>query len=354
MRIGIRIPPCDRIDRVAEVAQQAEAVGFDSCWFPDSQLLWRDAFVTTTAAALATSEVGLGTAVTNVLTRHPSVLASAINSIVELDRARFCLGVGIGDSSVRTIDVRPASSSLLRARIDELRRILRGEDNEHGFHLRDAAGACPILIAATGPRNLALAGEIGDGVILLGGVNPAGLAASLEHVGQGAARAGARLSDRQVVIATYCCVTDDLLREARQLKPMCMTIAQQGGQEVLRRIGVDISPPAEPAWVYPDLVHAEDWAKAVEVCSEWVSDEMAARFGARACLFGSAQEITERIQHLGALGVTELILHHVGPYSMPNELIESLGPLLPVIHSNSRSEPQSDLGAALTGEERHD
>lgn len=58
-----------------ETVRRAEELGFDDVWFPDSQLLWRDVFTTLTAAALGTGRIGLGTAVTNLATRHPAVVA---------------------------------------------------------------------------------------------------------------------------------------------------------------------------------------------------------------------------------------------------------------------------------------
>ncbi|MFG2376622.1 LLM class flavin-dependent oxidoreductase [Streptomyces sp. NPDC048504] len=100
LRIGVRVPPCDRADRVARTGRRAEELGFDQVWFPDSQLLWRDVFTTLTAAAFATEYIGLGTAVTNLATRHPSVVASAARSVAELAPGRFTLGLGVGNSSV--------------------------------------------------------------------------------------------------------------------------------------------------------------------------------------------------------------------------------------------------------------
>ena len=77
MRLGIRIPACDRADRVADAVAHAEAVGFHSVWLPDSQLLWRDTFSSLTLATTRTNRITLATGVTNVVTRHVSVIASA-------------------------------------------------------------------------------------------------------------------------------------------------------------------------------------------------------------------------------------------------------------------------------------
>ena len=55
------------------------------------------------AMALNTTKVKLGTGVTNPLTRHPSVLASAYATLEEYAPGRMIVGrLGLGDSSVET------------------------------------------------------------------------------------------------------------------------------------------------------------------------------------------------------------------------------------------------------------
>ena len=62
----------------------------------DSQSLFRELCVSLTVAALETERVQLGPSVTNPLTRHPAVMASAIASLHELSGGRAFLGIGIG------------------------------------------------------------------------------------------------------------------------------------------------------------------------------------------------------------------------------------------------------------------
>lgn len=170
LRIGVRIPPCDRADRVAWTVRRAEELGFDQVWFPDSQLLWRDVFTTLTAAALGTERIGLGTAVTNLATRHPSVVASAARSVAGLAPGRFTLGLGVGNSSVAPVGLRQTGSAELREGLSMLRALLDGRDWDFDgkvrSRLRDPLPSVPLHLAASGPRNLRLAGEIADGVIL--------------------------------------------------------------------------------------------------------------------------------------------------------------------------------------------
>jgi 5,10-methylenetetrahydromethanopterin reductase len=312
-------------DRLVETVRKAEELGFDQAWFPDSQLLWRDVFTTLTAAALGTATIGLGTAVTNLATRHPAVVASAARSVAELAPGRFVLGTGVGNSSVGPVGMRPSTGDEMRSGIAMLRALLGGEDWDFGgtvSRLRDPAPV-PIFMAASGPRNLRLAGEIADGVVLLSGVSMETLADASALVREGARAAGR--DPVPMVASAFCAVTDDVETAARRLKPICAGIAQNGGTKALALSGIELDVPDRIDGVYPDLVHAEDWDRAVEVCSEWVSDEAAAAFARTFCLFGTAEEIAVRLRELGAAGVGGVYLQHVGSYDLPEELIESVG-----------------------------
>lgn len=130
LRVGIRIPPCTRADRIVDTVRRAEALGFDEAWFPDSQLLWRDVFTTLTAAALGTERIGLGTAVTNLVTRHPAVVASAARSVAELAPGRFTLGLGVGNSSVGPVGLRQSTTAAMREGLALLRGLLDGEERD--------------------------------------------------------------------------------------------------------------------------------------------------------------------------------------------------------------------------------
>src|SRR5260370_34843299 len=58
----------------------------------------------------------------------------------------------------------------------------------------------PIFVAASGPKTLELAGEIGDGVILFGAVGESLLEYAMSHIRRGAERAGKRLQDRYICV----------------------------------------------------------------------------------------------------------------------------------------------------------
>jgi 5,10-methylenetetrahydromethanopterin reductase len=323
VRIGIRLPPCDRLDRLAEQALLAEQLGFDSIWCPDSQLLWREPFAALSVAALKTSTIGLGVGVTNAVTRHPSLVAASARTVSELAPNRFVLGIGSGDSSVLPVGLRRPSLATLRERIQVIRRLLNGypcEFEGNVVQLHGQPSPCPIYMAASGPRALELAGEVGDGVILLSGVSEQHLRAALTRVRGGRERAGRQTGEFDVVAATDCRVTDDVERDARELKPICLGIWQNGGASSLGMAGIELGSPPRLD-VYPDLIHAEDWEAAVTASSKWVSDEDAVKFAEAFCLYGSPEAIARKVRAAGEAGARAVFLQHAGSYTFPTQMM---------------------------------
>ena len=317
-------PPFIGHSRVAQLARDTEQAGFDEVWFPDSQLLWRDVFVVAATAAAATERITLGTAVTNIATRHPSVVASSARTVAELAPRRFVLGVGVGDSAVAPVGMRQSTGVQLRAGVEMVRSLLDGRDVDFGgvrSRLRDPVPV-PIHMAASGPRNLRLAGEISDGAILLSGVATAPLTAAVERVKAGAEAAGRR--SVRTTVSAFCHVTDDVPKVARELKPICARIAQNGGSSFLALAGVHIEVPETLPKVYPDLVHAEDWEAAIRVCDPYVSDEAVTAFAREFCLYGTADEIVARLEAVAAAGVDAVFLQHVGSYDLPEALLSDI------------------------------
>jgi 5,10-methylenetetrahydromethanopterin reductase len=156
-----------------EEIQLVERLGYDALWIGDSQLLWREAYVLLGAAAALTSRVRLGIHVTNPVTRHPTVTASAALTLHEASSGRAVLGVGVGSTSVRTLGQQPVSRAALARWVALLRALWSGEGvarDEGIWRLTfgTPGGWPPIVVAGRGPKMLRLAGRIGDGAILTG------------------------------------------------------------------------------------------------------------------------------------------------------------------------------------------
>jgi 5,10-methylenetetrahydromethanopterin reductase len=164
---------CDANTILAEI-DLGEKLGYNAVWLGDSQLIWRETYVLLGAAAKATSRVWLGTGVTNPITRLPVVTASAITTLQELSGGRAVLGVARGGSSVRTLGMKPATLATLEQFVNQVRELCSGRPVvAPSCEVRLSFGApqkCPpIIVAASGPKTLQLAGRIGDGVIISAG-----------------------------------------------------------------------------------------------------------------------------------------------------------------------------------------
>ena len=84
----------------ARTAQETEAAGWDGMLVVDSQNLSGDPYVALALAATTTTRLGLGTGVTNSVTRHAAATATAITSVNRVSNGRAVLGIGRGDSAL--------------------------------------------------------------------------------------------------------------------------------------------------------------------------------------------------------------------------------------------------------------
>ena len=171
MPTGILVP--NDLEGVPAFARRAEELGYDRVWAAE---LWgRDAFVSLTAAAETTNDVGLGTAIANVYGRSPATLAQAAATLDQVSDGRAALGLGtstkkaIEDLHGRPFD-RPArrlheTCELVRAFLaDEGRVEYEGEL----FDVADfpALGAdVPVYAAALGSATRRAVGRTADGWI---------------------------------------------------------------------------------------------------------------------------------------------------------------------------------------------
>ena len=176
------------------LAAEIEGLGYTHLWVTDSSLHARDAYVYLTLAATATERLTLGTAVTNPLTRHPAISANAAATLAAIAPRRVILGMGAGDRPLQALGLEPAKPAVVRKTIEVCRALLAGD------HVTTRAGEVslqdaylhqpcdippPIWLAASGPQMLRLAGAAADGVIILAGLFPEGIAYALRHVNDG-------------------------------------------------------------------------------------------------------------------------------------------------------------------------
>lgn len=221
-----------------------------------------------------------------------------------------------------------------------IRTWLRGDANELGgfqVRLRDSGQPVPIFLAAGGPKNLALAGEIADGVILATGTSNTLLADIVPIVHQGAEAVGRDRETIELVVAAYGGVETDQDRAARLMKPVCLHFAQTGQRHILDRVGIAAVSQDETWRTYPDLLHAERWEDAIAEADVAVSDDDARRYVEEFCLYGSPDDLVRRLTEMARFGVTEVCFRHQDLYSLPTALIQEVGDALATTRSEESS-----------------
>ena len=158
-----------------EHARIAEQLGYRRAWFYDSPALYPDVWVQLCRAAERTQRIGLGPAVLVPSLRHPMTNAAAIATLASLAGAeRVAVAIGSGFTGRLTLGQRPLAWSFVREYVRAVRALLRGEIVEwegraiQMLHPDGYAAARPLevpfVIAAAGPKGVAAARELGDGV----------------------------------------------------------------------------------------------------------------------------------------------------------------------------------------------
>ncbi|MDH2416426.1 TIGR03621 family F420-dependent LLM class oxidoreductase [Nocardioides sp. CER19] len=165
--------------------RRIEALGFDTLVMPDNLAHLPAVFPALAAAAAVTERLHLGTYVLANDLRHPVLVAKEAATLAMLSDGRFELGLGAGrpDAALenRMLGLPFDQGGVRLERLEEsigiIRRLLAGETvTARGTHytvddaviaLRaEGAPPVPLLVAASRPRMLRLAGRVADGVAL--------------------------------------------------------------------------------------------------------------------------------------------------------------------------------------------
>jgi 5,10-methylenetetrahydromethanopterin reductase len=172
MELSLALPPGrDLVD----YASLAESLGYRRVWVYDSPALYEDVFVALSQVAENTDEIGLGAAVLVPSLRHVLTTAAAISTLEAQAPGRLAIAIGTGFTGRRMLGQKPLSWARVERYVRDLRGLLAGQAVEVDgarIALRSPPGfgaprpiRTPILIAANGPKGLAVARELGDGVM---------------------------------------------------------------------------------------------------------------------------------------------------------------------------------------------
>lgn len=173
------------------LAKRAEALGFATAWFYDTQLLNPDVFIAMTQAAMNTERIRLGTGVLIPSNRIEPVTANALATLNKLAPGRIDFGVGSGFTGRRTMGLSAIPLARLERYVLRVQALLRGETVSWDFeghprrirflnpelgliHLEDEI---PLYLSAMGPRARRLCARLGAGWLNFAGDVPSATAA---------------------------------------------------------------------------------------------------------------------------------------------------------------------------------
>jgi F420-dependent oxidoreductase-like protein len=210
-----------------KVVQEAERLGYDSVW--SAEAYGSDAATVLAWLAAQTSKIKLGSAIFQMPGRSPGLTAMTAATIDQLSGGRFLLGIGSsgpqvaegwhGQRFARQLQRTREYVAVVRMALDRERVQFQGETLE--LPLPDGPGKAlklmispvqeriPIFLAAIGPKNTALAGEIADGWIPTF-FSPEHVSQFRELLQEGADRAGRSLDGFDIAPTVQSYVSDDL------------------------------------------------------------------------------------------------------------------------------------------------
>ncbi len=303
MQFGITLKPDMAVERVVALTRQAEQAGFAYGWIFDSHVLWKEPYPLLTLMAVNTTRMRLGTCVTNPAVRDVTVTASLLATLDQISGGRMDLGIGRGDSSRRVLGKKPTTLAELEQSVQVIRELTAGREVEHdglAARLTWANRTPRVWIAGYGPKALALAGRIADGVILQF-ADPELISWCLGFVRQGARGAGRDAEAIEVMAAAPVWVSDDL-GAARERVRWFPALVSNHVIDLIARYRPEDLPASLTAYVQDRGRY--DYQHHAEVGSDnaaFVSDEAVDRF----CIVGPLRAHRERLEALGRAGVTQ-------------------------------------------------
>jgi 5,10-methylenetetrahydromethanopterin reductase len=298
--LGVSFEGGETAAELPELARCAEAAGAETMWLAN-HLFQRDPIVQAAMALSSTQRMVAALMAISPYVSHPVQATMAAASLHEYfpGRTVLCLGAGApGDLDAAGI-ARPKPLGTLAESIEIARALLAGETIRHrgerfqvdGRALETGAQKLPIVLAATGPGMLRLAGRLADGVLLSAATSLEFVARSLEHVAEAA-------GDRRVrrIGLVFTSVDADEGRAYTRLKQVLAFVLRGAHHRENLQLG---GGELDQAALY-DAVAAGDWQRA----TSYISDEIVARHSAS----GTPAQVRTRLAEYRRAGLDEVVI----------------------------------------------
>jgi probable F420-dependent oxidoreductase len=310
MDVGVVLQCTPPAARVIDLARRAETYGFTYVWTFDSHILWEEPYVIYSKILDETRKIKIGPMVTNPATRDITVTASVFATLNEMYGNRTVIGIGRGDSAVRVTNGKPVTVAELRQSVIELKGLVNGESIDYkGNNIRlpwAQDSRTDVMVAAYGPKVLALTGEVGDGFILQL-ADPSIAEWTIKAVKDAAAAAGRDPESIYICVAAPAYVTEDIDHARDQLRWFGGMVGNHVA-DIVERYGENGGAVPQALTDYIKNRKGYDYnqhGQAGNSHADFVPDEIVDRF----CIIGPPEEHIRRLEELKALGVHQFALY---------------------------------------------
>ncbi len=312
------------VEEAVRRAVRAEELGFEAIFFADSQMNNVDPYQALAMCAVKTKKIRLGTAVTNMVYRDPTITANSFATLNEISQGRAIIGMGTGDGPVYSLGRTATRLADFEKGLRTMRDLLhdRGIDvppskERAGGNVKLKAGKrpVPIYISAEGPKTLRVAGRTCDGVILGTGFDKAVTDWARRRIEEGAREEGRSLADIDLMPAGMIAVDDDGDLARRRVRARMANRAHHNFRFTLETV-----PGDEVAGVMRFMQNF-DISKPIEerVDPKFVTDYLLERF----TIAGTPEECIAKAKRLEADGIERVLL--TPPNAIYDQVMEAWG-----------------------------
>jgi probable F420-dependent oxidoreductase len=311
LTFGVTVLPDPPYTRMIELMQFAERQGFEYAWTYDSHILWQDSYATLALAAGQTQRIKLGHFVTNPGIRDPTITASWYATAHDISNGRMAMGIGRGDSSRRVVGLQPVKVAEFERRCRMIKELMNGREvewNDKQLKLewvRPELPGIPMWIAGYGPKALAVAGRVADGVIIQL-ADPQIIQWIMDTARKAAEEVGRDPSELKCIVGAPSNVTDDI-ESAREQAKWFPAMVSNHVMDLIERYGFDSEIP-EALTEYVKARKFYDYKEHSRVGAkhgEFVTDEIVDRF----CVLGTPAEASAKLKELESVGVDQFNIY---------------------------------------------
>ena len=314
MKLAVMLPYTDLPwSEVVEYVQTAEKLGFEAVFVAEAYSY--DSVSIMGALATKTDRIKIGAGILNVFSRTPALIAQSASAIDMLSNGRFILGLGTSGPQVvqgwhgvkfeKPLQRTRETIEIIRMTLRRERVLYDGETIKLDMGLKlinhPVRDEIPIIIAALGPKNLEMTGEIADGWMPTL-FDPGHIDVFKPHLTAGLAKAGRQWGDLEITPMVPVVVYDDLEVCRQMIKPyLALYIGGMGSRErnfynqLVQRYGY-----VDEAKQIQDLYLAGDKAGAAALVPDRLVDDTSA--------FGPAAKVHDDLQRFAAAGATMPVL----------------------------------------------